>query len=174
MIIYMNGDWPKGKWSFNWVTYTPCDVKHVIIMRFCMWMISHIKRWVCYLICFYYQCLNITTRISLAINTIVQRLDINGALDILRWDIPLFKCIDDCYVSVLFVLIFYLLIWIQFRFLMVQILRIEKRTCKLFLALHGSRSCIKNWETPLLLRILIPLNRGNFMRSGITQIAWVL
>ena len=79
------------------------------------------KRWVCYLIFFYYQCLNITIRISLAINTTVQRLDINGALDILRWDIPLFKCIDDYYVSLFYclflsfqLLLLYLLIWIWF------------------------------------------------------------
>ena len=135
-------------WLFIWMVIGPkksyhltkshtCDVKHVIIMRFCIWMISHIKRWVSYLICFYYQCLTITTRISLAINTTVQRLDINGALDILRWDIPLFKCIL-CELILLFwslqFLLLYLLIWIRFQFLMVQILRTGKRTFKLFLA----------------------------------------
>ena len=127
-------------------------IKHVVIMRFYTSMISHIKRWVCYLICFYYQCLNITTRISLAINTIVQRFDINGALDILRF-IPLFKCIDDCYVSLLYYLFWsfplslYLLIWIWFWFLMYKFQGLEREHANSSW-LHGSRSCIKDWETP--------------------------
>lgn len=43
----------------------------------------------------YYQCLIITTRVPLAINITVQRFDINVALGILRWVMPLFEFVDD-------------------------------------------------------------------------------
>ena len=52
----------------------------------------------------YYQCLTITTRISLVVNIIVERLDINGALSILIWVKPLFyllflKCEHNQFIS---------------------------------------------------------------------------
>ena len=42
----------------------------------------------------YYQCLIIITRVLLAINIIVQRLDINVALGISRCDEPLFELLN--------------------------------------------------------------------------------
>ena len=43
----------------------------------------------------YCQCLITTPRVPLTINITVQRLDINAALGILRWVVPLFEFIDD-------------------------------------------------------------------------------
>ena len=40
---------------------------------------------------YYCWCLIITTKVPLAVNIIVQKFDINVALGILRWDIPLFE-----------------------------------------------------------------------------------
>jgi len=39
IYVYMSGDWPKWKLSFNSFTCT-CDFKHMIIMRFFMWITS--------------------------------------------------------------------------------------------------------------------------------------
>lgn len=59
---------------------------------------------------FYHQCLIIKTRIALVGNIIVQRLDIYGALGIVKWVMPLVEHIKDStyFVSIFIVfLLFY-------------------------------------------------------------------
>lgn len=58
-----------------------------------------IQRGFYYSVFFYYQCSIITTRVPLVINVSVERLNIDGALGILRWIMSLFEQIDN---SVLF------------------------------------------------------------------------
>ena len=75
----------------TWPNYIHiCDGKHVTIIRPHMWIIINPSMGLLYDM-HYCQCLIITTRVPLVVNIIVQRLYINVALGILRWDEPLFE-----------------------------------------------------------------------------------
>ena len=117
--------------------------KCVIIVRSCMSMINDSNIGLL-LDMFYYQCLIITIRYPITINITVWSLDIDGSLGILRWIMPIIwtywwlNFVHEVRIVLLFILFSIqlllfqcLLIW--FWFLKQQILKIRKRTWKLFL-----------------------------------------
>jgi len=140
-----------SKKSYHLTTYTPVMLKHAIIMRFC---IVNDKSHQNMGVLFYMLLLSMFEHYNKDItvtNLTTQRLDINRALDILRWDIPLFRCMDDYYVSLLYylfwsfhLLFLYLLIWIWFPFLMVANFKDWQENMQNCFWLHGSRPCIKD------------------------------
>ena len=93
MLVHASCIQPKGCIK-TWPDYIHVyNGEHVTIIRLYMRIVIYPKI-ISLLLMTYCQCLTIMARVSLAVNIIVQRLDIDVALDILRWDVQFIFVFD--------------------------------------------------------------------------------